>query len=78
MRLRRRTFGLAALVLTGLVAAGCAIPVQQGPSTISPSHVPFGLLSPQLPSTTTTQPFDGPNPSISASNARGKCVRYSE
>jgi len=39
-----------------VLAAGCAIPTQQSPSTIAPSHVPFGLLSPEPPSTTTTQP----------------------
>jgi len=44
------------VLVVGLAAAGCAIPTQQGPSTISPSHVPFGLLSPDLPTTSTTQP----------------------
>jgi hypothetical protein len=47
---------LLAVGLLALVAAGCAIPTQQGPSTIAASHVPFNLLSPQPPSTTTTQP----------------------
>jgi hypothetical protein len=55
MRLPRLR-SLATLAVAGLAVAGCSIPVQHGPSTISPSHVPFGLLSPQLPSTTTTQP----------------------
>jgi spore germination protein GerM len=54
--MRRPVLRPAALILAGLAAAGCAIPVQRGPSTISPNHVPFGLLSPRLPSTTTTQP----------------------
>lgn len=45
-----------AVVVSGLMAAGCAIPTQQDPSTISASHVPPGLVSPALPSTTTTQP----------------------
>jgi hypothetical protein len=44
------------LVVSGLLAAGCAIPTQHGPSTISSSRVPFQLLSPEPPSTTTTQP----------------------
>ena len=51
---RRRT--LCAVLVCGLLAAGCAIPTQQDPSTISPSRVPPGLVSPALPSTTTTQP----------------------
>jgi spore germination protein GerM len=53
-RLRRP---LAACALLALLAAGCAIPTQQGPSTIAPSKVPFDLLSPVPPAaTTTTQP----------------------
>jgi spore germination protein GerM len=44
------------LALLGLVTAGCAIPTESGPSGIAPSHVPFNLLSPVLPTTTTTQP----------------------
>jgi hypothetical protein len=52
----RRWLAGALLAGLGLGAAGCAIPTQEGPSSISPSHVPFGLLSPDLPSTTTTQP----------------------
>ena len=51
----RRVAALAVLV-GGLMAAGCAIPTQQDPSTISASHVPPGLVSPALSSTTTTQP----------------------
>jgi hypothetical protein len=47
---------LGALALAGLVAAGCAIPTQSRPSTISPNHVPFRLLSPRSPTTSTTQP----------------------
>jgi spore germination protein GerM len=38
------------------VATGCAIPTQSGPSTMSPSKVPFNLLVPHLPTTTTTLP----------------------
>jgi hypothetical protein len=47
---------LGAVALAGLVGAGCAIPTQSRPSTISPNHVPFGLLSPHSPTTSTTQP----------------------
>ncbi|MGP0032890.1 MAG: GerMN domain-containing protein [Acidimicrobiales bacterium] len=47
---------LAAVVLLGTVAAGCAIPTQDRPSTIAPSRVPYRLLDPQLPTTSTTVP----------------------
>jgi spore germination protein GerM len=40
----------------GLMAAGCAVPTQNGPSTIGPNHVPFDLLNPQAQTTTTTEP----------------------
>jgi spore germination protein GerM len=47
---------LAALALATLavVAAGCAIPTQSAPSTMGPSKVPFDLLDPHPPTTTTT------------------------
>jgi spore germination protein GerM len=56
--MRRHGAVLAAGALLGVavLAAGCAIPTQQSPSTIAPGHVPFGLLSPEPPPTTTTQP----------------------
>jgi spore germination protein GerM len=44
------------LCLTGLGAAGCAIPTQGAPVAIPPSKVPSNLLEPHLPTTTTTQP----------------------
>jgi spore germination protein GerM len=47
---------LGALALAGLVVAGCAIPTQSRPSTIAPRNVPFRLLSPRSPTTSTTQP----------------------
>ncbi len=47
---------MAILGLLALAAAGCGIPTQSGPSTIAANHVPFGLLNPQSPVTTTTQP----------------------
>ena len=52
----RRRLATLALVLTSLAAAGCAIPTQSAPSTMPPSKVPFNLLDPHLPTTTTTQP----------------------
>jgi spore germination protein GerM len=52
---RRRVAALALLV-TAFVTAGCAIPTQSAPSTMAPSKVPFNLLDPHLPTTTTTLP----------------------
>jgi hypothetical protein len=52
----RRVRLLGAVLVAGLTAAGCAIPTQSRPSTIPPSHVPFNLLGPQSPTTSTTQP----------------------
>jgi spore germination protein GerM len=52
----RRRGAVPALLLVALVAAGCAIPTQSAPSTMAPSKVPFNLLNPHLPTTTTTQP----------------------
>jgi hypothetical protein len=52
----KRVSLLGAVLVAGLAATGCAIPTQSRPSTISPSHVPFNLLGPQSPTTSTTQP----------------------
>jgi spore germination protein GerM len=52
---RRRLATLAVLVVA-ILAAGCAIPTQGNPSTMSASKVPFHLLDPHLPTTTTTVP----------------------
>jgi spore germination protein GerM len=52
----RRRGAVPALLLVAFVAAGCAIPTQSAPSTMGPSKVPFNLLNPHLPTTTTTQP----------------------
>jgi spore germination protein GerM len=56
MRLRRA--GLVAVVVASfaVVAAACAIPTQSQPSAIASSRVPFHLLDPNPPTTTTTQP----------------------
>jgi hypothetical protein len=51
MRRRLIAFAVAALAV---VAAGCAIPTQSGPSSMAPSKVPFDLLNPHPPTTTTT------------------------
>jgi len=50
----KRRLGLLVLSTLALVATGCAIPTQSSPSTMSPSKVPFGLLNPHPPTTTTT------------------------
>ncbi len=54
-RLPRRLV-LLLLPIGAVVAAGCAIPTQGAPSTMPPSKVPFDLLDPHLPTTTTTLP----------------------
>ena len=51
----RRLAALCALPLVAF-AAGCAVPTQGSPSAIAASRVPFGLLDPHPPTTTTTQP----------------------
>jgi spore germination protein GerM len=53
----RRRIATLALAALAVVAAGCAIPTQSAPSSMPSSKVPFDLLNPQPPSTTsTTQP----------------------
>jgi spore germination protein GerM len=42
------------------LAAGCALPTQGSPSAIPASRVPFHLLDPHPPTTTTTQPKPSP------------------
>jgi hypothetical protein len=54
MRRRPNVPVLAGLVLMAALATGCAIPTQSAPSTMAPSKVPFDLLNPHPPSTTTT------------------------
>jgi spore germination protein GerM len=58
---RPRRTGRAAVVapvvaMLAFLAAGCSIPTQSGPSTIASSRVPYHLLDPHQPTTTTTQP----------------------
>ncbi|HUE07393.1 MAG TPA: GerMN domain-containing protein [Acidimicrobiales bacterium] len=57
-RLRLRVPRLAALGILPLaaLAAGCAVPTQGSPSAIPSARVPFHLLDPHPPTTTTTQP----------------------
>ncbi len=54
-RARRRLAVWCVLPLAAL-AAGCALPTQGSPSAIPASRVPFHLLDPHPPTTTTTQP----------------------
>ena len=58
--MRRRAAALGVLAVA-YVAAGCGIPTQGAPSSIPPSKVPFHLLNPHLPTTTTTQPTASPS-----------------
>jgi spore germination protein GerM len=58
VRPQRKRWGgvVAAAVVAAVLGAGCAIPTQSGPVSIAPSKVPFGLLNPHPPTTTTTLP----------------------
>jgi spore germination protein GerM len=56
VRLRRAALVAAVVATVAVVAAACAIPTQSRPSTIASSRVPFHLLDPHPPTTTTTQP----------------------
>jgi spore germination protein GerM len=53
---RRGALAVLALLALAFLAAGCSIPTQSAPSSIAASKVPFSLLNPHLPSTTTTLP----------------------
>jgi spore germination protein GerM len=52
----RRRAVLGALALVALLGAACSIPTQGSPVSIAPSKVPFSLLNPNPPTTTTTLP----------------------
>ncbi|HEX4434660.1 MAG TPA: GerMN domain-containing protein [Acidimicrobiales bacterium] len=52
----RRRLAFVLVPMLAVAAAGCAIPTQGSPSTMAPTKVPFNLLNPQLPTTTTTVP----------------------
>jgi hypothetical protein len=54
VRPRRLALPGVLVVAVAFLAAGCAIPTQSAPSTMPPSKVPFALLDPHLPTTTTT------------------------
>jgi spore germination protein GerM len=56
MRLRRAALVAAVVASVAVVAAACSIPTQSQPSAIASSRVPFHLLDPHPPTTTTTQP----------------------
>jgi hypothetical protein len=56
MRRRRAALPAVLVVAAAFLATGCAIPTQSAPSTMAPSKVPFDLLDPRLPTTTTTLP----------------------
>ena len=60
----KRRLALCAAIVGALLAAGCGIPTQQQPSAVSSSRVPPGLVSPNLPSTSTTQPRASVNVTI--------------
>ena len=45
---------LCGLMVAGLMVAGCGVPVERTPSALPRKDIPFGLLKPSAPSTTTT------------------------
>jgi spore germination protein GerM len=55
-RARRWRPALLCLLPIAALATGCALPTQGSPSAIPASRVPFNLLDPHPPATTTTQP----------------------
>ena len=55
-RPRRRRLAVVCMLPLAALAAGCAIPTQGSPSAIPSARVPFNLLDPHPPTTTTTQP----------------------
>ena len=56
MRLGRAALVPAVVASVAVFAAACSIPTQSQPSAIASSRVPFHLLDPHPPTTTTTQP----------------------
>jgi hypothetical protein len=54
----RNTVALVLAVLIGALLAGCGIPTSSAPQAIAKSDVPFHLLGPSSPSTST--PFNAP------------------
>ncbi|HSZ36546.1 MAG TPA: GerMN domain-containing protein [Acidimicrobiales bacterium] len=55
-RVRLTRLAVLCLLPLAALAAGCALPTQGSPSAIPASRVPFNLLDPHPPTTTTTQP----------------------
>lgn len=60
MRTWRPLVAGAALAGALALTAGCGVPIDKGPTTLSRNSVPFGLLDPSAPSTTTTTPAPSP------------------
>jgi len=56
---RRRLLTAAGAGLAGLLLVACGVPVDRSPSALPRNAIPFGLLQPSAPSTTTTT---GPAP----------------
>ncbi len=50
----RRVVAAVALVSAAAMLAGCGVPVDSQPTALSRNGIPFGLLNPAAPSTTTT------------------------
>jgi hypothetical protein len=52
--------GATALLVAGISAAACGVPIDRGPTALARSGVPFGLLDPSTVPTTTTTPSPTP------------------
>ncbi|HVX20358.1 MAG TPA: GerMN domain-containing protein [Acidimicrobiales bacterium] len=58
-RVRSVVVAVVALAVAAVVAAGCGVPAGGGARVIPRNQVPFGLLSPHLPTTTPTSTPSG-------------------
>jgi len=54
LRGRARVAGTGTVLVAVIALAGCGVPVDRAPSALSRNAVPFGLLRPSRPSTTST------------------------
>lgn len=50
----RRRVGVLVVAVAAAALAGCGVPVDTHPTALSRSNIPFGLLNPAPPATTTT------------------------
>jgi len=56
-RFAARLVAASCAVLAGVVLCGCGVPVDNSPTALAKSAVPFGLLEPSAPTPSTTAPL---------------------